>query len=46
MAKVQYIPLKNYNHLIELAVEKEIVSRDQEEILLNWRKDPANWTGV
>jgi orotate phosphoribosyltransferase len=45
-AKVPYIPLTTYNNLIELAVEKEIVSADQQDVLLNWSKDPANWTGV
>ncbi|WP_207510873.1 orotate phosphoribosyltransferase [Longitalea luteola] len=44
-AGVPYISLTNYSSLIELAVERGIVSADQQEILMNWRKDPANWTG-
>ena len=45
-AQVQYHPLTNYPVLIQLAVEKGIVSQDQQEILLKWRNDPANWKGV
>lgn len=44
-AGVPYISLTNYGALIELAVEKGIVSAGQQDILMNWRKDPANWTG-
>ncbi len=42
------IPLKtltNYPTLIDLAVEKAIVSPEQQKTLLNWSSDPANWTG-
>lgn len=45
-AGVPYISLTNYPALIELAVEKGMVSAGQQEILMNWRKDPANWTGL
>ncbi len=38
--------LTDYETLIALAIEKGIVSSDQQEILLNWRTDPANWKGV
>ena len=38
--------LTNYPSLIELAVEKGLVSKDQQEILLKWRDDPANWKGI
>ncbi len=40
------IPLRsltNYQTLIELALESKTVSAAEEETLLNWRKDPANW---
>lgn len=37
--------LTNYPTLINLAVEKGIVSADEENTLLNWRQDPANWKG-
>ena len=42
------VPLKsltNYETLITLALEKGIVGPAEEETLLNWRKDPANWKG-
>lgn len=38
--------LTNYNALIELALEKNIVTADNENTLLNWRKNPAQWMGV
>ena len=45
-AGLKYYPLTNYKTLIELAIEKGIVSNGQQEILLKWREDPANWKGV
>ena len=45
-AGVPYISLTNYATLIELAVEKGIVSPDQQNILMEWRKDPAGWKGL
>ena len=45
-AGVPYITLTNYNTLIELAVEKGIVTAEQEKTLLNWRQDPANWNAI
>ena len=44
-AGVPYVSLTNYGTLIELAVEKGIVSPDQQDILMEWRKDPSTWTG-
>jgi orotate phosphoribosyltransferase len=38
--------LTNYPELIALAVEKGIVSGDQESILLNWSKNPSTWQGL
>ena len=43
IAGIPYISLTNYSTLISLAVEKGIVNAEQENTLLNWRKDPANW---
>jgi orotate phosphoribosyltransferase len=45
-AGVSYRALTDYPTLIGLAIEKGIVSPDEEDILLNWSKDPAGWTGV
>jgi orotate phosphoribosyltransferase len=42
-AGVPYISLTNYPTLIELAVEKGIVTAKHQNTLLNWSKDPANW---
>ena len=41
-----YYSLTDYPTLISLAVEKKIISADQQEILLKWRDDPANWKGL
>jgi len=38
--------LTNYPTLLSLAGEKGIIRREDEEILLKWRTDPANWTGL
>ena len=38
--------LTNYPTLIELALEKKLVPASQEEVLLKWRDDPANWKGI
>jgi len=45
-AGVRYQPLTNYPALIELAIEKGIVSPNEQEVLLKWRTDPSNWSGV
>ena len=45
-ASLTYYSLTDYPTLIESAVEKGIVSAGQQDILLKWRDDPANWKGV
>ena len=42
-AGVKLISLTNYGALIEMAREKEIVTPEQEAILMQWRQDPAVW---
>lgn len=37
--------LTNYQTLITLALEKRIVPPEAENILRDWRNDPANWKG-
>lgn len=44
-AGVPYISLTNYPVLIDLAIEKGLVSAAQQEVLLKWSQDPGNWTG-
>jgi orotate phosphoribosyltransferase len=44
-AGISYHSLTNYNTLINLAVEKGIVSLDQQKTLLNWSSNPSNWSG-
>ena len=42
-ADVEFESLTNYASLIELAIEKNIVSAETEELLLSWRNNPAEW---
>ena len=45
-AGLNYYSLTDYSSLIELALSKGLVKQEQEEILLKWRNDPANWNGI
>lgn len=42
-AGVSYQSITNYQALIEAAIEKGIVTADQQNTLLNWRQAPAEW---
>lgn len=44
-AGIAYRALTNYPVLIDLAIEKKLISADQQEVLLKWSQDPGNWTG-
>lgn len=46
IAGVPFQSLTNYPTLIQLAVEKNIVDASEQEILLKWSTDPANWKGI
>ena len=35
--------LGDYEHTIEIAAETGYVSKEDIEVLKEWRKDPANW---
>ena len=45
-ANIPYFSLTNYQTLISLALEKGIISETEQNTLLNWRADPANWMGI
>ncbi len=45
-ANVPYHSLTNYEELLTLAVEKQIILPEQLEILLKWRQSPSEWKGV
>ncbi|MDE3251325.1 MAG: orotate phosphoribosyltransferase [Bacteroidota bacterium] len=45
-AGVPYRSLTNYTQLISLAVEKGQISPETEQLLLQWRTDPAGWQGI
>ncbi len=45
-ANVPYISLTNYPTLISLAIEKGMVKAEEENVLLKWQADPANWQGI
>lgn len=42
-SKVPYHSLTDYHSVIALAVEKNYISEGDQNTLLNWRADPANW---
>ena len=42
-ADLEFESLTNYASLIQLAIEKNIVSAETEELLLSWRNNPAEW---
>jgi orotate phosphoribosyltransferase len=45
-AGLNYQSLTNYPTLIQLAADKGLVADGDQEILLKWREDPANWKGI
>lgn len=42
---IPYFSLTNYSTLISLAIEKGIITADQESVLLKWKDSPSTWTG-
>ena len=42
-AKITYYSLTDYDIVIALAIEKNYVSEKDQNTLLNWRANPANW---
>jgi len=46
MAGLPVYSLTNYSSLLELALKKGIIKEAEEGVLLNWRTDPANWSGL
>lgn len=42
-ANVPLMTMSNYSALIEVAVEKNIITEEQLNTLSQWRLDPANW---
>lgn len=45
-AGIKYYSLTDYPSLVALALERQTIQASEEEVLLKWRDDPANWTGV
>ncbi len=45
-AGLMYHSLTDYETLVSLAISKKIITPDQQNTLLNWRYDPANWKGM
>jgi orotate phosphoribosyltransferase len=45
-AGLSYSSLTNYKTIVQLAIEKGLVSADTEEMLVKWSEDPANWQGI
>ena len=43
---MSYVSLTDYETLIKMAINKGIVSPQEEQLLLNWSKDPAGWKAM
>lgn len=44
-ANVEYEPLTDYETLISIGLQKGKIEANAEQLLLQWRNDPANWNG-
>ncbi len=45
-AEVEHHSLTDYSTLINIGLEKGKIQSSSETLLLQWRKDPANWQGI
>ena len=45
-AGIKLISLTNYGVLIDLALQNNMVNPKQLEMLLSWRENPSEWTGI
>ena len=45
-AVLPFISLTDYPSVLSLAEQKGIIQAGEQDVLLKWRSDPANWTGV
>jgi orotate phosphoribosyltransferase len=45
-AGIEIHSLTDYPSLLQLAQKKNIIGEKDQEVLLKWREDPANWKGV
>jgi orotate phosphoribosyltransferase len=43
-ANVNLNTLSDYEHLLELAVEKQYITENEQIILQDWRKSPSTWS--
>jgi orotate phosphoribosyltransferase len=44
-AGLVYHSLTDYETLISLAINKKLITIDQQNTLLKWSQDPGNWKG-
>jgi orotate phosphoribosyltransferase len=42
-AQIDCVSLTDYYTVINMAIEKKYVSKEDQNTLLNWRSDPSNW---
>jgi orotate phosphoribosyltransferase len=43
-AKVDLYTLSNYENLLDLAVSKEYITENEQDLLKEWRKNPSEWS--
>ena len=42
-AGLKLVTIGDYEHTVEIAAQTGYISKDDIEVLKEWRKDPANW---
>ncbi len=42
-AEIKTLSLSNYNALVELALQKQLISENEVELLKQWRENPSEW---
>ena len=45
-AGIKLISLTNYGVLIDLALQNNMINQKELEMLLSWRENPSEWTGI
>ena len=43
-ANIDVFTLSNYDNLLDLAVAKEYITENEQDLLKEWRKNPAEWS--
>lgn len=44
--ELKYKSLTNFPVLIELAIDKGLISKEHQDVILQWKEDPSQWQGI